>query len=139
SLGEMIASGQRAAVSSARVWNVLKEEPSVTERPHAKHLPPGAGEIVFDDVTFGYQEGRPVLENFSLRVAPGTSVALVGATGSGKSTVARLLPRFYDTEAGRVLIDGADIRELRLKELRRNIGIVFEDTFLFSDSVRNNI
>ncbi len=139
SLGEMIASGQRAAVSSARVWNVLKEEPSVTERPHARHLPPGGGEIIFDDVTFGYQEGRPVLQDFSLRVAPGTSVALVGATGSGKSTVARLLPRFYDTDGGRVLIDGADIRELRLKELRRNIGIVFEDTFLFSDSVRNNI
>ena len=139
SLGELIASGQRAAVSSARVWNVLREEPSVTERPHAKHLPQGGGEIVFDDVTFGYQEGRPVLEHFSLRVAPGTSVALVGATGSGKSTVARLLPRFYDAEAGRVLIDGLDITEMRLKELRRNIGIVFEDTFLFSDTVRSNI
>ncbi len=139
SLGEMIASGQRAAVSSARVWNVLKEEPSVTEHAHAKHLPAGGGEIVFEDVTFGYQEGRPVLEKFSLGVEPGTSVALVGATGSGKSTVARLLPRFYDTEGGLVRIDGADIRELRLKELRQSIGIVFEDTFLFSDTVRNNI
>ena len=139
SLGEMIASGQRAAVSSARVWNVLKEEPTVTEMPHARHLPAGGGEILFEHVTFGYQEGRPVLADFSLRVAPGTSVALVGATGSGKSTVARLLPRFYDTDGGRVLIDGADIRDLRLKELRRQIGIVFEDTFLFSDTVRNNI
>ncbi len=139
SLGDMIASGQRAVVSSARVWNVLKEEPTVREPAHAKHLPAGGGEIVFERVTFGYQAGRPVLDSFDLRVAPGTSVALVGATGSGKSTVARLLPRFYDTDAGRVLIDGTDIRELRLKELRQNIGIVFEDTFLFSDTVRNNI
>ncbi|MCL4240535.1 MAG: ABC transporter ATP-binding protein/permease [Dehalococcoidia bacterium] len=139
SLGDMIASGQRAIVSSARVWNVLKEEPTVKEPGHAKHLPSGGGEIVFEGVTFGYQADRPVLDGFDLRVAPGTSVALVGATGSGKSTVARLLPRFYDTGAGRVLIDGTDIRELRLKELRRSIGIVFEDTFLFSDTVRNNI
>jgi len=139
SLGEMIAGGQRALVSAARVWNVLKEEPSVTERPHARHMPAGGGEITFDDVTFGYQDNRPVLEHFTLRVPAGASVALVGATGSGKSTVARLLPRFYDTEAGEVRIDGAEIRDLRLKELRRSIGIVFEDTFLFSDSVRNNI
>jgi ATP-binding cassette subfamily B protein len=139
SLGEMIASAQRALISSARVWNVLREEPSVKDRPHAKHVPAGHGEIRFDNVTFGYSEGRPVLHDFTLRVAPGASVALVGATGSGKSTVARLLPRFYDTAAGHIQIDGADIRELRLKELRRSIGIVFEDTFLFSDTVRNNI
>ena len=139
SLGEMIASGQRALVSGARVWNVLKEEPSITEAPHARHLPQGGGEIAFDDVTFGYQDGRPVLEDFTLRVPAGASVALVGATGSGKSTVARLLPRFYEPEEGSVRIDGSDIRELRLKELRRSIGIVFEDTFLFSDTVRNNI
>jgi ATP-binding cassette subfamily B protein len=139
SLGEMIASGQRALISSARVWNVLKEEPSVRERPHARSLPPGRGEIVFENVTFAYQAGRPVLRDFSLRVPPGHSVALVGATGSGKSTVARLLPRFYDTERGRVLIDGADIRDVRLRDLRRQIGIVFEDTFLFSDTIRNNI
>jgi ATP-binding cassette subfamily B protein len=139
SLGEMIASAQRALISSARVWNVLREEPTVKDRPHARHMPAGHGEIRFDNVTFGYQEGRPVLNDFSLRVAPGASVALVGATGSGKSTVARLLPRFYDTASGHIQIDGADIRELRLKELRRSIGIVFEDTFLFSDTVRNNI
>jgi ATP-binding cassette subfamily B protein len=139
SLGEMIASGQRAFVSAARVWSVLKEEPTITEAAHAHHLPHGAGEITFEDVTFGYQDGRPVLEDFSLSVPPGASVALVGATGSGKSTVARLLPRFYEPSSGRIFIDGADIRDLRLKELRRDIGIVFEDTFLFSDTVRNNI
>ncbi|MGE0599310.1 MAG: ABC transporter ATP-binding protein [Dehalococcoidia bacterium] len=139
SLGEMIASGQRAFVSAARVWSVLKEEPTITEASHARHLPHGTGEIAFEDVTFGYQEQRPVLQNFQLTVPAGASVALVGATGSGKSTVARLLPRFYEPENGRIIIDGADVRELRLKELRRNIGIVFEDTFLFSDTVRNNI
>ncbi len=139
SLGEMIAGGQRALVSGARVWNVLKEEPTIKEKPHARHMPPGGGEITFSDVTFAYQDNRPVLEEFTLTVPAGASVALVGATGSGKSTVARLLPRFYEPERGQVRIDGTDIRDLRLKELRRSIGIVFEDTFLFSDSVRNNI
>ena len=139
SLGEMIAAGQRALVSGARVWNVLKEEPSITEASHARHLPHGGGELAFQGVTFAYQHDRPVLQDFSLEVPAGASVALVGATGSGKSTVARLLPRFYEPAAGRVLIDGADVRDLRLKELRRSIGIVFEDTFLFSDTVRNNI
>ena len=139
SLGDMIASSQRAVVSSARVWNVLKEEPSVTERTHAAAMPAGQGRITFEHVDFAYQNGRPVLEDFTLEVPAGHSVALVGSTGSGKSTVARLLPRFYDTNAGRILIDGLDIREARLRDLRRNIGIVFEDTFLFSDTIRNNI
>jgi ATP-binding cassette subfamily B protein len=139
SLGDMVASGQRALISSARVWNVLKEEPAVRERPHAHALPPGRGRITFEGVQFGYQEGRPVLRDFDLEVPAGHSVALVGSTGSGKSTVARLLPRFYDTDRGRILIDGVDIRDARLRDLRRNIGIVFEDTFLFSDSIRNNI
>lgn len=139
SLGDMIASGQRAVVSSARVWNVLKEEPSVTERTHAGAMPQGHGQITFENVGFAYQKGRPVLESFNLQVPAGHSVALVGSTGSGKSTVARLLPRFYDTNSGRILIDGMDIREARLRDLRRNIGIVFEDTFLFSDTIRNNI
>ena len=139
SLGEMIASGQRALVSGARVWNVLKEEPTITEAPHARRLPAGGGEIAFNNVTFAYQENRPVLDEFTLDVPAGTSIALVGATGSGKSTVARLLPRFYEPESGAVKIDGTDVRELRLKDLRRNIGIVFEETFLFSDTIRNNI
>ena len=134
SLGEMIASGQRALVSGARVWNVLKEEPTITEAPHARRLPAGGGEIAFNNVTFAYQENRPVLDEFTLDVPAGTSIALVGATGSGKSTVARLLPRFYEPESGAVKIDGTDVRELRLKDLRRNIGIVFEETFLFSDT-----
>lgn len=139
SLGDMVASGQRALISSARVWNVLKEEPTVRERPHAKTLAAGRGRITFEDVTFGYQPAQPVLDGFTLDVPEGRSIALVGSTGSGKSTVARLLPRFYDTNRGRILIDGHDIRDVRLRDLRRDIGIVFEDTFLFSDSIRNNI
>lgn len=139
SLGDMVASGQRALISAARVWNVLKEEPSVVEKPQAKTLPRGSGQITFRDVSFGYQPSRPVLNHFDLDVPAGRSVALVGSTGSGKSTVARLLPRFYDANAGSILIDGVDIREAKLHDLRRNIGIVFEDTFLFSDTIRNNI
>jgi ATP-binding cassette, subfamily B, bacterial len=139
SLGDMVASGQRAIVSAARVWNVLKEEPTVSDRAHPRALPAGRGRITFENVRFGYQPGRPVLDDFQLEVPAGRSVALVGSTGSGKSTVARLLPRFYDTNEGRILIDGIDIRDVRLRDLRRDIGIVFEDTFLFSDTIRNNI
>jgi ATP-binding cassette subfamily B protein len=139
SLGDMVASGQRAIVSAARVWNVLREEPSVQEEPHARAMPPGRGNIRFEGVRFGYNENRPVLSNFDLDVPEGRSVALVGPTGSGKSTVARLLPRFYDTNEGTILIDGTDIRDVRLRDLRKSIGIVFEDTFLFSDTIRNNI
>ncbi len=138
-LGEIIASGQRAMTSAARVWNVLRQEPTVREAAHASGLPPGGGEIEFEDVTFGYREGLPVLRDFSLRIPAGTAVALVGRTGCGKSTVARLLPRFYDVDRGAVRIDGADIREMKLSELRRSVGLVFEDTFLFSDTIRNNI
>jgi ATP-binding cassette subfamily B protein len=95
---------------------------------------------VFDAVRFGYPgTAAPVLDGFDLRIAPGESVALVGATGSGKSTVARLLPRFYDVAAGAVRIDGVDVRSLALHELRRSIGIVFEETFLFGDTVAANI
>jgi ATP-binding cassette subfamily B protein len=138
-LGEQVAAGQRATTSAARVWNVLREEPTVRERPHAHPLPAGRGEVVFDHVDFSYLPGRPVLQDFTLRIPAGMAVALVGATGCGKSTVARLLPRFYDIDAGSITIDGADIRDLKLHDLRRNVGLVFEDTFLFSDTVRNNI
>ena len=138
-LGEMIASGQRAATSAARVWNVLKEEPTIRQQPHAITLPPGQGELRFDNVQFSYEPGRPVLRDFSLRVPAGTAIALVGPTGCGKSTVAQLLPRFYDIDSGSVQIDGIDVRELKLQELRQNVGLVFEDTFLFSDTIRNNI
>ena len=138
-LGEMVASGQRAMTSAARVWNVLRQEATIGERPHARSLPPGAGDIAFEGVTFSYQPGYPVLRDFTLRVAAGQATALVGPTGCGKSTVARLLPRFYDVDEGAITIDGCDVRDVKLRDLRQSIGFVFEDTFLFSDSVRNNI
>lgn len=138
-LGEIIASGQRAVTSAARVWNVLSEEPTIRQQQHARSLPEGQGEVRFEQVRFSYQAGQPVLRDFSLRVPAGTSVALVGPTACGKSTVARLIPRFYDVETGSIRIDGVDIRELKLTELRKSVGLVFEDTFLFSATIGNNI
>ena len=137
-LGMIIANGQRASAAAARVAEVLATDPAVVDRPDARPLPPGGGEVVLDGVSFAYGD-LPVLIDLDLRIDPGTSVALVGATGSGKSTVGRLLPRFYDVGGGTIRIDGVDIRDVRLAELRRSIGIVFEETFLFSDSIAANI
>ncbi len=139
SLGEMVPSGQRAITSAARVWNVLQQRPTVAGTPHAGAMPEGEGELVFDGVQFEYIEGYPVLGDFNLRIPAGASVALVGPTGCGKTTVAKLLPRFYEVQSGQVLIDGADVRDIRIDDLRRNVGLVFQDTFLFSDTIRNNI
>jgi ATP-binding cassette, subfamily B, bacterial len=138
-LGMIVAQSQRAAVSAERVDEVLTTEPEVDDPARPVALPPGGGEVRFAGVRFGYGRADPVLDRFDLEVAPGESVALVGATGSGKTTVARLIPRFYDVEAGTVSIDGADVRTLALQDLRRAVGIVFEDTFLFSDTIGANI
>jgi ATP-binding cassette subfamily B protein len=139
SLGEMVPSGQRAITSAARVWNVLRERPTIEKTRHAEPMPEGAGNISFEAVQFAYESGRPVLQDFSVEIPAGTSVALVGPTGSGKTTVAKLLPRFYDVQGGHVRIDGVDVRDIKLGRLRRNVGFVFQDTFLFSDTIRNNI
>jgi ATP-binding cassette subfamily B protein len=139
SLGELVPSGQRAMTSAARVWNVLRQRPTITRTPHAGPMPDGDGDLVFEDVQFSYVEGYPVLRDFNLRIPAGASVALVGPTGCGKTTVAKLLPRFYEVQSGQVLIDGANIRDIRVDDLRRNVGLVFQDTFLFSDTIRNNI
>lgn len=143
-IGMMVALGQRAAAALVRVHEVLSTEPAVQSPEQPRSLPPrGAtapvGAVTFENVDFGYGEDHSILRNFSLAISPGESVALVGATGAGKSTVVRLLLRFYDVAAGRVLLDGIDLRRLDVHELRRNVGVVFEDTFLFNDSVRNNI
>jgi ATP-binding cassette, subfamily B, bacterial len=140
-LGNTIASWQRAAAAAERIDEILRTDPAIVSHPKAKGLPvPGNGEVRFEDVRFGYIEGaEPVLDGFNLTVRPGEAVALVGPTGSGKTTVARLVPRFYDVDDGRVLLDGVDVRELKLRELRQGVGIVFEDTFLFSETVRGNI
>ena len=130
---------QQARAGAERIFELLDSTPVVVERPGAVALPPVTGEIVFDDVTFGYLRSEPVLRGFSLTVAPGETLALVGPSGSGKSTVSLLLPRFYEVQAGAVRLDGVDVRDVTLDSLRRQIGVVFEESFLFSDTVRANI
>jgi ATP-binding cassette subfamily B protein len=135
----LVAQSSRASASAARVYEVLATAPEIVDRPGAVRLQPGPGEVRFEGVQFAYADGRPVLRGLDLTVPGGTSVALVGATGSGKSTLARLIARFYDVDGGRVTLDGVDVRDLRLDDLRRSVGIVFEDTFLFTDTVYANI
>lgn len=138
-LAGLFAVGQQARAGGERILDVLDANAVVVESPDARDLPDLQGDIRFRDVRFGYTLSQPVLDGFDLHVAPGEVVALVGASGSGKSTVTALLPRFYDVAAGRVLVDGVDIRTVTLSSLRRQIGVVFEEAFLFSDSVRSNI
>ncbi len=138
-LGMVVAWAQRAVASAERVDEVLSTAPDIADAPRPTALPAGGGEVRFERVRFGYGRPTPVLDDVDLRIQAGESVALVGATGSGKSTVARLVPRFYDVEDGRLLVDGVDVRDLRLRELRRAVGLVFEDTFLFSDTIAANI
>jgi ABC-type multidrug transport system fused ATPase/permease subunit len=138
-LGMWIGQAQRATASGERIFEVIDEHEDVAERPGAEELPPGEGRVRFDDVSFAYVVGRPVLEEVALDLEPGTNVALIGHTGAGKTTLASLVPRFYDVTAGRVTIDGVDVRDLSLTSLRRAIGVVSQDPFLFSASVRENI
>ncbi len=138
-LGMIVAQAQRATAAAERVDEVLATEPEVADSRDPRPVPAGAGEVRFDRVRFSYGRPDPVLDDFDLVIAAGESVALVGPTGTGKTTVARLIPRFYDVEAGTITIDGTDVRDLRLRDLRRSVGIVFEDTFLFSDSIAANI
>ena len=146
SLGMTVAFGQRAAAALLRVNEVLTTVPLITDPSSPRTLPPRGGDaavalgaVHFDHLHFGYTEDAPVLTDLDLTIAPGASVAIVGATGSGKSTIARLLVRFYDAEQGAISLDGVDVRELALHDLRREVAIVFEDTFLFHDSVAANI
>jgi len=138
-VGMLLGQLSRAAASAGRIDTVLATEPAIEDDPGAAPLAPGPGSVRFDGVTFGYGRVRPVLDGLDLEIRGGEAIALVGATASGKSTVARLIPRFYDVSGGRICIDGQDVRETRLNEVRRAIGLVFEDTFLFSDTVRSNI
>jgi ABC-type multidrug transport system fused ATPase/permease subunit len=130
---------QEALVSAERVFEILDARPEVTERPEAKPLPPGRGDVIFEHVSFGYQPDRPVLRDVSLHVEGGEVIAVVGPTGAGKTTLVNLLPRFYDPQAGRILLDGVDLRDVQLSNLRDQIGLVFQETFLFSDTIGRNI
>ena len=138
-LGFMLMLAQRAAASAERIYEILDTEPDIVDRPGAVDLVEPRGEVDLRDVTFRYGEAGPVLENFDLHLAPGETVALIGRTGSGKSTIARLLPRFYDVSEGCVRIDGQDVRDLTVRSLRAAIGLVLDGPFLFSASVRENI
>jgi ATP-binding cassette subfamily B protein len=139
-LGQRVSTLQKALAASARITEVLETEPRLREARHPEALEqPAAGDVRLERVRFGHEGDRPVLDGLDLHVAPGESVALVGATGSGKSTVAGLLARLYDADDGRVVLDGHDVRSLRLTDVRRTVALVFEDTFLFTDTVRENI
>lgn len=137
--GFLMSMASRAAASAERIVEVLDTPISVSSPPDAIELGALRGEVEFDHVTCEYHPGRAVLEDVNFKVEPGHTVALVGATGSGKTTVANLIPRFYDVSGGHVLIDGHDVRELNLNTLRRQIGIVMQETTLFSGTIRENI
>jgi ATP-binding cassette subfamily B protein len=138
-LGMWIGQSQRATASGERIFEIMDEPEEVADKPGAIELPPGAGHVRFENVGFEYLDGRPVLEGVELDIPAGTTIALIGQTGSGKTTLTSLLPRFYDATEGRVLVDGADVRDVTLTSLRRAIGAISQDPFLFSATVRENI
>ncbi len=138
-LGQLVMMGQRAKASAERIFEILDENPEIVDRPGAYDLLDVAGAVDFNHVNFTYDNGASILRDFDAHLAPGETVALVGRTGSGKSTVARLLTRFYDVTDGAVRIDGHDVRDVTLKSLRENVGVVLDEPFLFSVSIRENI
>jgi len=138
-LGFFILQYQRASVSAARIFDVLDKEPEVKDQPNALTLKDVKGHVKFENVTFGYDPKKPILVNLSFEVKPGERVAIVGPTGSGKSTLIKLIPRFYDPTSGRILIDGIDIKNVKIKSLRKHIGIVHQDVMLFAGTIRENI
>jgi ABC-type multidrug transport system fused ATPase/permease subunit len=138
-LGMWIGQAQRATAAGERIFQVLDEPEDVADAPQAQPLPPGPGALRFEGVSFSYSENRPVLEAIDLDVAPGRTIALIGHTGSGKTTLTSLVPRFYDVTAGHVTIDGVDVRDVTLASLRSAIGVISQDPFLFSATVRENI
>ncbi len=138
-LGMLIMLGQRAAASAKRIYEILDQPPTVLDRPGAVDLVQCEGDVSFQSVDFAYADGPPVLSDFTLHLTPGETVAMVGRTASGKTTVSRLLPRFYDVTGGAVKLDGHDVREISLASLRAQIGVVLDEPFLFSASIRDNI
>lgn len=138
-LGQLVMMGQRARASAERIFEILDERPTIVERPGAFDLEHPRGEIVFDHVQFSYRPDTPILTDASFVIEPGETVAIVGRTGSGKSTVARLISRFYDVTGGSITIDGSDVRDFTLASLRANVGVVLDEPFLFSISIADNI
>ncbi len=138
-LGQLVMMGQRARASAERIFEILDENPDVVERPGAYDLAEVSGAIDFNHVRFVYDNGAEILRDFDAHIASGETVAIVGRTGSGKSTIARLLSRFYDVSGGSVTIDGHDLVDVTLRSLRDNVGVVLDEPFLFSVSIRENI
>jgi ABC-type multidrug transport system fused ATPase/permease subunit len=139
SLGMWVGQAQRATASGERIFQVMDEPEEIADRPGAIELPGGPGHLRFESVGFEYLDGRPVLEDIDLDLVAGKTVALIGHTGSGKTTLTSLVPRFYDVTAGRITLDGADVRDVKLLSLRHAIGVISQDPFLFSATVRENI
>jgi ATP-binding cassette subfamily B protein len=138
-LGQLVMMGQRAKASAERIFEILDEQPDVIDRPGAYDLEHVAGAIDFNHVQFTYANGAEILTDFDAHIAPGETVAIVGRTGSGKSTVARLMTRFYDVTDGAITLDSHDLRDVTLRSLRENVGVVLDEPFLFSVSIRENI
>lgn len=130
---------QEAIGGTKRIFEIIDMQPEIADKPHAKSLPAVTGEIRFEDVSFAYREGVPVLHNINLTVLPGEILALVGPSGAGKTTLFNLIPRFYDPDSGCIRVDGMDIREVTQRSLRSQIGIVPQDTQLFGGTIRDNI
>lgn len=138
-LSRVYAAIQRAMAAADRVFEVMDLDEKITDVPGAKPLPPIKGQVEFKDITFSYKEGQPALQHISLKAEPGQMIALVGPSGSGKSTIANLIPRFYDVDSGTITIDGHDIRQVTADSLREQIGLVPQETMLFSTTVMENI
>jgi ATP-binding cassette subfamily B protein len=138
-IGVLWANIQSAAAGAERIFNLLDEVPDIQDKPEAKPIPAIRGEVAFENVQAEYKSGEPVLRGVSFKAKPGQTIAIVGPTGAGKTTIINLIPRFYDVSGGAVTIDGHDVRDVAGASLRQQIGIVLQDTFLFSDTVMNNI
>jgi ATP-binding cassette subfamily B protein len=130
---------KQGEASIDRIFELLDIQPTIVEKPNAMVLPPVTGKVEYRNVSFGYHHAHPVLQDLNLLAMPGEAIALVGSSGAGKTTLANLLPRFYDPQAGQILIDGVDIRDITLRSLRRQIGIVPQETILFSGTIAQNI
>jgi len=138
-LGWLITMYGRALAGAKRAFEIIDAKPEVEDNLNAIELPPIKGEVRFSDITFEYLKGRPVLEKIDLLVKPGETIAILGATGSGKSSLIYLIPRFYDVVRGKITIDGYDVRDVTLKSLRNKVGIVLQDIYLFSTTIKENI
>ena len=135
----MIDLTQSSATAGERIFEILDTASNVVEKDDAIDVPTVRGALSFEDVTFSYPEKDPILKNITMDIQPGERLAVVGPTGAGKSTLVSLIPRFFDPDSGRILLDGMDIKDFKLKSLREKIGYVLQDTFLFDGTIKDNI